>query len=283
MSWDEAHGAAAGAAAAGGATGDAAVRLDQGTYSDQVEGRGSRRAPRAYRGFRAKLIDYGEGLAEAAFAFIGECPPTRGVRGASPDREENEERAVRRAKAKVRQLCLSGRLDHLLTLTYRDNVTDYAQASKDLARFERKVKRKYPSFKFVAISERQRRGAWHWHLAVRGWQDVGFLRATWRSIVGEGNVDIQPPRRSCNNPRLALVHYLVKYLAKGFGEAEALNRHRFRASRGLEVPVRFVRLGVRSASRALEAVRGLVREVAGSVGFEYVKDEYASGIVFSWP
>ena len=269
----------AGAVAAGGAPGGA-VRLDKGTYSDRAKG--ARHVPRVYRGFRAKLIHYGEGLAECAFAFIGDVPRTRGIRGVSENADENEKRAIRRARTRVRQLVLSGGLDHLLTLTYRANVVDYAQASGDLAKFERKVRTKYHAFRFVAVPERQKRGAWHWHLAVPGWQDVAFLRQTWRSIVGDGNIDVEPPRHGLKDQRLGLVRYLAKYLAKGFGEGRTLNRHRFRASRGIDIPVECVRLGVRSSAGALEAVRKLVERSCGSVGAHFVNDEYGSGVVFSW-
>lgn len=274
--------AAAGAAAGGGAPGGAAVRLDQGTYSDEIRERTLTKTPRGFRGYRAKLIDYGGGLAEAGFAFIGEFPRAKGIRGESKDREENEKRAGRRARNRLRQLVLAAQLDHLLTLTYRDNVEDFAQSSADLAKFERKVRATYPAFQFVAVPERQKRGAWHWHLAVRGWQDVAFLRSTWQSIVGEGNIDVEPPRHGSGNPRLALCQYLSKYLSKEFGGPGALNRHRFRASRGIDVPLRFVRLGTRTMSGALEATRGLVKVAAGIVGYHFVHDEYGAGVVFSW-
>jgi len=278
----EAQRAAAGAAAGGGAPGGAAVRLDDGTYSDEIRERTITKTPRGFRGFRAKLIDYGGGLAEAGFAFIGECSRSRGIRGESQARDENEKRAGRRAANRVRQLILAGQLDHLLTLTYRDNVEDFGRSSADLGKFERKIRATYPAFQFVAVPERQKRGAWHWHLAVRGWQDIAFLRSTWRSIVGEGNIDVEPPRHRSGNPRIALCRYLVKYLSKEFSGPGTLNRHRFRASRGIEVPVRFVRLGARSLSVALENVRDLVRTAAGTVGRTYVNEEYAAGIVCSW-
>ncbi len=73
-----------------------------------------------------------------------------------------------------------------LTLTYRENVTDYKQTCSDLSRFVRKVKRELPGWVYVAIPEKQKRGAWHWHMAVIGRQDVNLLRECWRAVVGEG-------------------------------------------------------------------------------------------------
>jgi len=278
---DEAVTATAGAAAAGGALA-AAVRLEQGTYSDAYPERTPTLTLQGYRGYRANLINYGEGLAECAFAFISGSPRRRGIRGQSEAREENEKRASRRAASKVRRLVLTGKLDTLLTLTYRDNVTGFEVTAAHIARFERTVRAKYPLWKCVAVPERQKRGAWHWHLAVPGWQDVAFLRATWRTIAGEGNIDLAPPRRPRGHRLVALARYLAKYLTKGFAEGRVLNRHRYRASRGIEIPLQVIPLRVRTLDAALEAVRALVAGVAGTAGYEFVDDEHASGIVFSW-
>lgn len=68
----------------------------------------------------------------------------------------------------------------------------------------------------LIVSEHQQRGAWRWHLAVIGRQYVGLLRAAWRRVVVEGNIDVIPPKGVGTQRRLSLVRYLGKYLAKGF-------------------------------------------------------------------
>ena len=40
----------------------------------------------------------------------------------------------------MKGLILAAGLDHLLTLTYRENITEYGQASRDLDRFIRRVR-----------------------------------------------------------------------------------------------------------------------------------------------
>lgn len=168
--------------------------------------------------------------------------PKKAGRGLSELREANEDRAIRRARSRLRQLILSIRADHLLTLTYRENVTDFEQASDDLSKFVRLVKAKMPEWAYVAVAEQQVRGAWHWHLSVCGRQDVELLRSFWRHVVGEGNIDASAPKCAHKHRQLALVKYLGKYLAKGFKEGNReLNARRFRASRGIEVPAQLLK------------------------------------------
>jgi len=129
---------------------EASYRLDKRTYLDKEQG-----------SYRANLIDYGGGLCEVGWSFVSIRPPKPSIRrGQSETREENEQRAARRAKSAIRKKVLSFGLDHLLTLTYRDNVTDFDQASADLARFLRLVKGQTPNFPYVAVPDKQARGAW---------------------------------------------------------------------------------------------------------------------------
>ena len=50
---------------------------------------------------------------------------------------------------------MSANLTHLLTLTYRENVTDFKRATGDLNRFVRKMKVNLPEWLYVAIAEQQ--------------------------------------------------------------------------------------------------------------------------------
>ncbi len=90
--------------------------------------------------YRINLRNYGNGLAEIGWSFAANLRPGKVGRGLSEDREEHENRAVRHARSRVRHLILAARADHLLTLTYRDNVTDFDRACADLSKFVRIVK-----------------------------------------------------------------------------------------------------------------------------------------------
>jgi len=76
------------------------------------------------------------------------------------------ERSLRRTKVTVRRKCMAGGLDHLLTLIYRENRTNLDDCFADLTRFICLVRVTNPDWKYVAVSEFQKRGAVYFHLAV---------------------------------------------------------------------------------------------------------------------
>lgn len=240
------------------------THLDQGRYS-------------------VTLRDYGKGLAEIGWAFVPTIPFPKGARGESENREANEDRAVRRARSALRHKILSAGTDHLLTLTYRENVVEYSRASHDLTRFIRLVRKQMPQWVYVAVAEQQKRGAWHWHLAVRGRQDVALLRAMWREVVGEGNIDVNPPKGPTHRRQLALVRYLGKYLAKGFtgGERE-FNARRFRSSIGIRIPGESIEVPAAVRARVDRYVAERLKEASGQLGHMWVSPDRTSGWACSW-
>ena len=254
------------------AGGAAALRLEKRTHFDPTQGR-----------MRVSLIDYGKGLGEVGWSFVSAKKPIKAGRGESRNIEQNRSRSIRRSRSRLRQLILSANLDHLLTLTYRENQTDIEQASADFSRFIRKVRAELPSWAYVAVPEQQKRGAWHWHIAVQGRQDVNLLRTLWREIVGEGNIDVQAPKARNGSVRLAIVRYLGKYLAKGFDQANrALNGRRYRASHGIQVPM--ISLPVPKELRkevARIALEELLRST-GSIGHIWQDEQLSAGWACSW-
>lgn len=255
-----------------GRGGAADPRLDKRTYLDREQGRWS-----------IKAHDYGGGLCEVGWSFVGSILVAKSGRGEAEDRNAHEMRAVRRARSQLRRLVLSANADHLLTLTYRENVTDYRQASADLGRFARRVRARLPFWIYIAVPERQARGAWHWHLAVVGRQDVELLRAAWRDVVGDGNIDVQQPKSRSTNRRLALVRYLGKYLAKGFEEGDReLNGHRYRASLGIDVPSRTIELPPECRGNVSAYALEQLRIQAGAVGFVWTDESALMGWACSW-
>lgn len=250
--------------------GDAALRLEKRTYLNSGK-------------WRITLRDFGDGLAEIGWSFVASLRPGKAGKGESADRSEHENRAVRRARSKIRHLILATNADHLLTLTYRENVTDFGRACKDLSKFVRAIKAKHPSWVYIAVPEQQKRGAWHWHMAVHGRQDVEFLRATWRHIVGEGNIDVAPPKGIGKLRTLALVKYLGKYLAKGFAEGNReLNGRRFRASLRIRVPGVSVTLPAANRYNVSGYALDSLKASAGSVGYFWESKDRLAGWACSW-
>jgi len=119
----------------------------------------------------------------------------------------------------------------MLTLTYRENMLDRERMSHDWDLFVKRVRRAIGSFEYVCVFERQKRGAWHAHIAVPKVLPVymhqgqlvksyDLFRACWRGVVGldNGTVNVmRSPRLNRSSAKLAC--YLAKYIAKGFDEA----------------------------------------------------------------
>jgi hypothetical protein len=257
-------------ASADGRGGAAALRLDNRTYLDSGH-------------YSVIIRDYGEGLAEIGWSFVPSRNPNKAGKGDSTDRAAHEDRAVRRARSRLRQLILASGVTHLLTLTYRANVTAYDQACDDLSRFVRRLRSRLPGWIYVAVAEQQKRGAWHWHMAVKGRQDVKLLRAEWLGIVGAGNIDVKPPRDRKANRRLALVRYLGKYLAKTFESNErALNAHRYRATRGIAIPHESIIVPGECRGEVAQYVISQFHQRVGAVGFVWVDPQGTAGWACSW-
>ncbi len=219
---------------------------------------------------KTTVRDYGDGYVEASWGVSTEGKRRKTERGKSKDREKNNERARRRAKAEVRRKCMAAQLDHLLTLTYRENVVDREKAFHDFEAFVRLVHTYFPDWKYVEVAERQDRGAMHFHLGVKGFQDVGLLRSLWRRIVGDGNIDVNyvKTNKGLTWKRHRLAMYLAKYVGKEM-EAE-LNERRFRASPGIAIPEQILHMPWHVVKDfALFKVQAL----GGKVGFVWSPEE----------
>ena len=213
-------------------------------------------------------------------------------------REETEsERAERslknsaiRARKSVRRYCKVIGADTLLTLTYRANVADLDVAKADLKGFNRRVLAILPGFKFVCGFERQKRGAWHMHLACAGLptffektnrtgqkyrvKSFDVFRAIWRSVAGDagGNVDVARRKRNSRRSPAKIAAYLSKYITKAFTEGEKWS-NRWTRYGDMELPDA-VHLGRwEHMADAMQAAFGLLSEHDAIVKFtcsEYV-------------
>ena len=145
-------------------------------------------------------------------------------------RAENRERAARRARVECAARLKAIKADRMITLTYRENMTDRARLARDWKAFVRRIRR-VMGFSYVATHERQKRGAWHMHVAVSGRQNYRLVRSIWRSVVGEGNVDVRNPWRE-KKLRHKLAAYMGKYIAKNAEQGE-LGERRVWCSEGI--------------------------------------------------
>jgi hypothetical protein len=140
-------------------------------------------------------------------------------------------------------------LDYLVTLTTRANVEDYDLSLRMKREFVKLVRAKIAGWKACGVPERQERGAFHWHLAVHGWQDLFTLRHTWGIICQDytgagGNVDIKAPRKFAGKGKWhvgRLAGYLSKYITKAMeSERDGMKgRHRYSAPYGIKTWAEF--------------------------------------------
>ena len=144
------------------------------------------------RQHRVKRLEYPDGSAEMIITRVR--PPRRPhvdqydpETGEIIEREKPEldpieavqarEKSISRSRTAIRRAVMAMQGDHLLTLTYRRNETDLRRAWRDCTRFVRAMRDELGKFDYVAVAERQKRGAWHFHLAVRGKQDLKLIRS----------------------------------------------------------------------------------------------------------
>lgn len=160
----------------------------------------------------------------------------RAKRGESENPEQSRHAAAKRAKKNVRLRCQAIGADRMVTLTYRENMLDIERLKRDFDAFRRAMKRAGMGH-YVAVPERQKRGAWHIHVAVHGRLVFNLVRAVWWRIVGrgQGNIDVRNPRTGGGWKRHALASYIAKYISKDSGDAE-FNKKRYWTSSGIVVP-----------------------------------------------
>lgn len=250
----------------------------------------------------ASVYSFTPELVEVSATFVPESPRRFVAKGAATEerQQQNRIRNAARARSALRRLVMAMQADRLVTLTTRDNITDLAASAAQFRAFIMRLQRGTPSLEYVAVPERQKRGAWHWHIAVRGYVPVRTWREAWRAVVGDGNIDVTTPR---TGPRywqdddipevktniaavqacIRIARYLAKYLGKGFGNAELDGRHRYRRSDRITVTV--VRVRVESPDVSQDIVSWATQLLVShgcEVGFTFTPDPY-SIYVRSWP
>jgi len=210
--------------------------LDKWTNCDT--GAGDQSAVPAYR---MMYRDFGEGEVEATVTVA--APPRKRSRSPASTAEdprrivENRKRAHARARTTIRRTIMAARLDHLLTLTYRENIQDEKGTWRDFTKFIRLLRGEHQGrpWPYIAVQELQKRGAVHFHVAVCGFQDVVLLRRVWHHVIGgpdRGNIDV----RYFVGPKAKLARYLAKYVSKDITRESANGLHRYKRSRGIRVP-----------------------------------------------
>lgn len=198
------------------------TRLDRNTLLDRLK----ENQP-AERRFRMRLWKK-SGVVQLSWGTYKPEQKKPGGRAMSEaERVDNQKRAGARAVAQIRRDLLTITADRMLTLTYRQNMTDRSKALADLIRFNRAMKTRFENWASVAVLEWQQRGSAHFHLGISGFYPVSVIREVWLSIVGEGNIDIAFKPDGRGNQYSKLASYMGKYLAKDLDEGRKPGEHRY--------------------------------------------------------
>lgn len=148
---------------------------------------------------------------------------------------ETQRVAVARARSVVARKCRSIAASRMLTLTTREAVTDLERFWRLFTRFLQRCRRAGIEFRYVAVPELQKRGAWHLHVAIDRYLPHAQVYAEWIAVVGSGTADLHKFKaRSDADKAIAVAGYISKYIGKTLMGAE-FGRKRYRCSRGIEV------------------------------------------------
>nr|WP_260466777.1 hypothetical protein [Pandoraea apista] len=166
--------------------------------------------------------------------------------------------SIERSKRMIRKRCKEISADRMLTLSTRANETRIEVWMKWWDAFRRRLNR-IQAFHYVAVLERQERGAWHIHVAVHGRQNWKLLRSIWLSVISKSGTDgaindsSENFRKYCLFRKLggkgrAMRHliatYIAKYVGKGVHDV-GFNKKRYWTSKGIVLPetVTYAHLG----------------------------------------
>lgn len=188
--------------------------------------------------------------------------------------------SIERSKRMVRKRCKAIRADRMLTLSTRANETRIEVWSKWWDEFRRRLN-KLQDFHYVAVLEKQQRGAWHIHVAVSGRQNWKLLRSIWLAVISKSGTDGAVNdstggfKKYCAFKRIggkgrAMRHRIATYIAKYIGKdanVSSFNKKRYWTSRGIVVPEvePYVHLGPnRGACEAVIAAHECVFATGGT-------------------
>lgn len=127
-----------------------------------------------------------------------------------------------------------------LTLTYKENMTDYARLSGDFDLFKHRLEYHLrEKIQYVCVPERQERGAWHLHvLLFCSFIPIDTLKRLWNETQGQGGFNVKRVQHVHNVGK-----YIGKYVGKDFEDADGLaGRKRFWCSQGFTKSVSRFRL-----------------------------------------
>lgn len=109
--------------------------------------------------------------------------------------EKDRQKSAAKAKTRARHFMKLEAFDEMLTLTYRQNMQDFALSQKHFKEWIRRMKKALGGFRYCGGWEPQERGAIHWHVATHKLPKMALYKGAkvkawevgtriWRDIVG---------------------------------------------------------------------------------------------------
>lgn len=157
------------------------------------------------------------------------------------EQQESDKRRIRYYKSKVAyltDLAIHNNLDSFVTLTFKDEVTEYEEAKQAWGLFVKRMRYVFgDDVKYIATYELQKRRVYHFHMLTNiGYVEHDILSQIWQN----GFVFIEGVKMQSPEERRRQIGYIFKYIVKDILEGEENGqrcRHRkIYCSRNLSKP-----------------------------------------------
>lgn len=130
-------------------------------------------------------------------------------------------------------LALHNHLDTFVTLTFKDDITDYSKAQKEWDLFLKRLKYKYKNIRYIAVHELQKRGVYHFHFVC----DLNYIpNEILEKIWGNGFTYIRKIKITDNFGCAYLFKYILKDILKDTEKGKRSKARPVYCSRNLEKP-----------------------------------------------
>lgn len=125
--------------------------------------------------------------------------------------------------------------DKFLTLTFAKNVTDKEYCLMKYRSFIKSLQRAYKVVKYITVVEKQKRGAFHFHIILFDFPyiDLTSLNQKWQQGFTDIKI-IKDNQFTKNGHKYAFSKYIVKYLGKDFGGTTKKRERRYYKSNNLK-------------------------------------------------
>ena len=138
--------------------------------------------------------------------------------------------SLRRTRSRITRLINSNDdIRTFITLTFKENITDLFVANDIFKKFIKRLKRKFPKLKYLAVPEFQKRGAVHYHILV----NIEYLENDKLADIWEQGFVMINKVRHINN----LGMYISKYIGKDLFDVRYFGMRKILLSRNLNQPI----------------------------------------------